>query len=209
MGRSERLARFGSQAAYVSAAALLAFFLLQQYGSDLGASGPVAYTTLIALFDLALWAFIGALFVLALHLESRSDVASAPPSIRSRLRIGRRALAVALVLPVLLVLGQLLDQGLFIALAYGVIFVGVGIGIFVYNGEARRLGLEGGVLTWFGLLAAGAFVIAGIGFAAVLIGLEVLFVIGFYVLLIGEILYVGWATWLAGNLRRAEPARSG
>jgi hypothetical protein len=198
----QRLAGFGPRAAYVSVGALLAFFFLQQFGGAIATAAPGLYAPTAIAFVLALWVFIAGLAVVDINLERL-----APPATNTRgSQVGRWATLVALVMPLPLLIGGLVNISKLLPISYLLIFTGVGIILLIHNVAARRAGLLHGVLPWLGSATGVAYILAGIGFGTLLApGLGTAFyLIGFNIVRLGQVLYIVWALWLGVKLSRSQ-----
>lgn len=204
----QRLAGYGPLAAYVSAGFLLAFVLVGQFGTAIIQAAPGMVVPVEIVFVLALWVWIAGLAVVVSDLEWRGQ----PTTSARRLQVARVATLVALVMPVPFVVGLIVNAGVPVqAPSYLLIYGGVGISLLIHNLGARRAGLLHGLLPWLGIVTGVAYILAGIGFGAILIpGIGMtLYLIGFNVLELGEVVYIVWAIWLGVKLswtRAAVPA---
>jgi hypothetical protein len=198
----QRLAGYGPIAAYVSVGSLFVFFFFQQFGGAIASAAPGLYVPTAIAFVLALWVFIAGLAVVGIDLERL-----APPATNMRgSQVARGATLVALVMPVPLLIGGLVNISRLLPISYLLIFASVGISLLVHNLDARRAGLLQGVLPWLGTVTGVAYVLGGIGFGTLLApGLgTTFFVIGFNVVRLGQVLYIVWAIWLGVHLSRSK-----
>src|SRR5215472_9174016 len=150
----QRLAGYGSTAAYVSAGSLLVFVLIGQLGSAILKAAPGVFIPMEVVFVLALWLWIAGLAIVVSHLEKLEHPATAT----RWLRVARGATLVALVMPVPIIISLIANAGVPVqAPSYLLIYCGVGIGLLSHNLGARRAGLLHGVLPWLGIVTGVAY----------------------------------------------------
>ena len=192
----QRLAGFGPAAAFVSAASVVAFAVLQQVGADVPASLLVAA---IAVF-LGLMALnVAALTVTVFDLEWLDHPATSKP----RIQFALWATVVATFMPAVLGLIQFAGLPVNFAVPYTVYFLGIGISVLVHSIEGRRAGLMHGALAWIGIVD-GALFIALAALQALVMVTFALVMGAFYLLPVCYLLYVVWAIWLGAHLIRSR-----
>lgn len=199
--KRQRLAGYGRTAAYISAGSLLVFFFLQQFGGVIATAMPGLYVPSVIVFDLALWLWIAALAIVGFDLERLAH----PAASTRGLQVARWLTVVAVVMPALLGIGQIISSLVLMPISYLLIFACVGISLVIYNLGGGRTELLNGVLPWLGIAAGMSYIIAGIGFGTLLspFGMS-FFPIGFNVLLLGQTLFIAWAIWLGVKLSRSK-----
>jgi hypothetical protein len=132
------------------------------------------------------------------------------PKIRTRwLNVARGATLVALVMPLVADISVIIKAGITVQPPiYFLLYGAVGITLLIHNIEGRRARLLHGVLPWLGTGIGAAYIVAGIGFGLFLvpgIGMTA-YMVGFNVLLLGQVLYIVWAIWMGVRLSRSKPA---
>ncbi|HEX2646074.1 MAG TPA: hypothetical protein VHO95_02505 [Candidatus Dormibacteraeota bacterium] len=192
----QRLAGYGPAAAYVSALALAAFFLILITGNAIAQAVPVLIAPMTVVYLLALWLWLAAFAVVVFDLEWLEH----PATSTRWFQVAHWATLVAAMAPVFLVLGLLIHSTFLSALAVLVIGVCVGVSMLVHNIDARRAGLLQGWLPWVGILSGVGFVLAGIGIPLSLPPL------GFTGLIVGQVLYIAWGIWMGVTLTHAKRA---
>jgi hypothetical protein len=201
----QRLAGYGSPAAYVSAASLLVFFFVGQLGHAIVKAAPGLFVPVEIVFVLALWLWIAGFAVVVVDLERHAHLAHSA----RWLQVARGATLVALVMPAPLVIGLIVNAGVLVqAPVYLLIYGGIGISLLIHNLGARRTGILHGFPPWLGTVDGVAYILAGIGFGGILIpGIGMtLYLIGFNVLQLGQALYITWAIWIGVKLSGLQAA---
>ena len=191
----QRLAGFGPVAAFVSAAAVIAFSSVTQ----LGAVPPSYIVPLAILFLGTMTLFVAGLTVTLFDLEWLEHPATRTPLIR--LALG--AALVAMLMPAVMALIVFAALPVNIAIPYTIYFLGIGVSLLVHNIEGRRAKLLHGALAWIGI-AEGAFFIVLAAQQALVLFTFALVMVGFYMLPVVYLLYVVWAIWMGVHLVRSR-----
>jgi len=201
----QRLAGFGPIAAFVSAAALLSFALINQLSA---AAPPSLYTAVAIAFLTAACVWVVSLAIVVFDLEYLEHPATSTRWVRAGLVAAIVAVVMSLVLPVAQFTAA--GQPYSVELAWAVLLMSFGFTMVVHNVQARRARLLRGALPWIGIVDGSFWIYLGI--------LQFIFmftpklVMGFvYGLPITELLYLVWAIWLGVHLVRSKaksPARA-
>jgi hypothetical protein len=141
----------------------------------------------------ALWLWVGTFAVLVLDLEWLEH----PATSTTWFRIAHWATLVAVFLPVVFGIAVITDNGGLGTVVSSVLALCVGLSLLVHNIDARRAGLLKGALPWIGIVA---------GVAYLLLALTVYAGFGFIALMLGQVFYIAWATWMGIRLRAGNPA---
>lgn len=198
----QRLAGYGPAAAFVSAGSLLLFFVIAQFGLLIAQAVPGIYVPLSIIFMLALWLWVGALAVVVLDLEWLDH----PATSTRWFQVARVATLIAVVAPLVLAIAIITNAGVTLqAPSYFLIFCGIGVSLLIHNLDGRRAGLLHGVLPWLGIVTAAFYILVGISYGSFLFT-PVLYMTGFYLLQVGQVLYIAWAIWLGVKLSRSKSA---
>jgi hypothetical protein len=198
-----RLAVYGPLAAHVGAGSLLVFFFFQQFGGAIATAIPALYIPSLIVFDLAFWVWLVAFAVVVFDIERLAQTTNSAHSFQ----VARWATIIAMIVPILLFIAQILYSSVLMPLSYLTIFGCVGISLILHNFAARGARLLHGALPWLGVVTAVAYILAAIGFGTLLLPIGATsFMIGFNVLLLGEVLYIAWAIWIGVKLSRSKVA---
>ena len=192
----QRLAGYGSIAAFVSAAMLLVFAVL----GNVMLPASLATVQAIAYF-VAMSGWAAALAVALFDLEWMEHAATRTRWVQAALVAAIVAAVMPLFVMVALFRGTTVPYVLEIPTT--LLLLGVGIGILIHSIEARRARLLHGALAWIGIVDGAFWIYLGI--------LQFIFiftpklVMGFvYGLPVTELVYLVWAIWLGVHLTRAR-----
>ena len=202
----QRLAGFGPTAAFVSAASMLVWFVLEEAGNSIVAAAPGLLVPTVIVMTLAQFLWIAGLAVVVFDLEWLEH----PATSTSRIRIAQVATLVALLMPIPIAIAPFTLGLALQAPAFFLLFAGVATTVLVHMFEGRRARLLHGALPWFGIVIGVLYALCAVGYIGILlpgIGMSV-FMGGFDTNLFTEVLYIVWATWMGVDLVRSKtPAR--
>lgn len=185
----QRLAGYGSTAAYVSAAALFLFYFILVFGTPIEQAAPAIVVPMTILYILSLWAWLGGLAVVVFDLEWLEH----PATSTAWFQVAHWATLVALVIPVILGVALIAGAGVLVQVSFYAIFFLVGLSLLIHNVDARRAALLTGVLPWLGIVTGAAYIVAGLGIWTIA-------PIGFAGLILGQTFYIAWAVWMGAKL---------
>lgn len=191
--RLKKLAGHGSTAAFVSAGSLFVFLFLLLFGYPIFNAVPALVASVFVVWFWALWLWVGAFAVLVLDLEWLEH----PATSTTWFRVAHWASLVAVFLPVVFGIAVLTDSGALGTVVSSALALCVGLSLLVHNIDARRAGLLRGALPWIGIVA---------GVAYLLLALTVYAGFGFIALMLGQVFYIAWATWMGIRLRASSAA---
>lgn len=199
----QRLAGYGPLAAFVSAGALLVFLVLEQTSYAIATTAPSLFVPIAITFFVAQTVWVAGLAVVVFDLEYLEHPSTSNPWIR----VAQVAALVALVMPIPVAGAPFTALGVKVqAPAFMLLFLGVAITLLVHCIEGRRARLLHGVLPWLGIVTGGLYVICAIAYIGILlpsIGMSV-FMVGFNVNMLAELLYIVWGVWMGVHLIRSR-----
>jgi hypothetical protein len=189
----KKLAGYGSAAAFVSAGSLFVFLFLLLFGYAIFNAVPALVFPVFLVWFVALWLWVGAFAVLVLDLEWLEH----PATSTTWFRVAHWATLVAVFLPVVFGIAVITDNGALGTVVSSALALCVGLSLLIHNIDARRAGLLRGALPWIGIVA---------GVAYLLLATTIYAGFGFVALMLGQVFYIAWATWMGIRLRTASAA---
>lgn len=187
----QKLAGYGSTAAFVSAGSQVVFLFLLLFGYPIINAVLALNFPVFLVWFLALWLWLAAFAVLVLDLEWLEH----PATSTRWFQVAHWATLAAVFLPVLFGIAIVTNNGNLGTIVVSLLSLCVGLSLLIHNIDARRAGLVRGTLPWIGIVDGVAFLLVAIGIYAG---------IGILALWIGLVFYIAWAIWMGVRLRKTK-----
>lgn len=187
----QKLAGYGSTAAFVSAGSQVVFLFLLLFGYPIINAVLALNFPVFLVWFLALWLWLAAFAVLVLDLEWLEH----PATSTRWFQVAHWATLAAVFLPVLFGIAIVTNNGTLGTIVVSLLSLCVGLSLLIHNIDARRAGLVRGTLPWIGIVDGVAFLLVAIGIYAG---------IGILALWIGLVFYIAWAIWMGVRLRKTK-----